>query len=660
MLLNKIIIKGFKPFQDQIEIDVSNPYQNDQNIALIGAMNGVGKTSLLEAINLCLYGAKNSVIFNWFNKNNALQGKYEIYISLSFDDNGDTIDVSRTYSIPKNTANQNYSDIESVLKVSRNGEFFKESEKAENFLKLKIPKNISQFFFFDGEKIQEIVGDGFSRNDIRESVEALLGIELLKKLYEDLKKVIADERKKYQNISDASIPSREKEVEGLKEKLETVIENIQELKKDIEEREEEKGHLKNIFEERFGKFPDVIEDKKEKEIELKHLKKELYKIDDSLSKFCKENLAVVLLSNFLPDLKDQIRKERAFKDDQRNFEEKNELVNRIIENLFEEECIICKRQVQFDREELFREISDRLFDQPSEDMEIMLDLSEKEEANILNIRAEENYRKIIEFKEKLRQKENFTNRLQTTEKKLGALELEKDDKETFKEIQNKILETEKLLGRRNAEKSDLTDTKKQLEDDISVKERELNRKYETYEKKRDTNRIVEYGRKLNRVIEKYIEIYRTKKVKELEKNLSDIFQRIFAKKLVQKIIINEKTLSITLKTDKNEIIRYKFSAGENEIFAISFLWALSKTSNLELPIIIDTPLARLDHAYREKLIRSYFPFASKQVIILSQNEEIVPGSEFYEILRDSLYLEKTLKYNHLNNKTTVDDGYFVN
>ena len=661
MLLNKIIIEGFKPFQDRMEINVSNPYENDQNIVLIGAMNGVGKTSLLEAINLCLYGAKNNVVLNWFNKNNALQKKYKIYISLSFDDKGDIIEVTRSYSIPKNLASPKYSDIESALTVCSNGEVFRNSEQTENFLNLKIPKNISQFFFFDGEKVQKIVVDGFSRKEIQESVEALLGIELLKKLHADLKKVIADERKKYQNVSDASKPDREKELEGLKQDLEAVINDIEELAKDIKEREEEKEQLEKIFEERFGKFPDIVEDKKEKEIELKYLKKEIGKIDDSISRFCKEDLAVALLSNFLPDLKDQIRKERAFKDEQRNFEGKNELVNRIIGSLFEEECIICKQHIQFDREELFWKISDKLFEQPSEGMEMILDLSEKEGASIIMVQVEENYRKIINFKETLKQKENVTNRLQVTEKRLGALELEKEEEENFKEIQNEILEIKNFLDRCNAEKSSRTDEKNQLEDVISVKERDLYKIYERHEKKKEASRIVEHGRKLNSVIEKYIEIYRTKKVKELENNLSDIFQKIFAKQFVREIAINEKTLNITLKTDKKEIINYNlFGAGEKEIFAISFLWALSKTSNLELPIIIDTPLARLDHTYRERLIHSYFPFVSKQVIILSQDEEIVPDSKFYKMLRPSIYLEKTLKYDDLNNKTTVDDGYFVN
>ncbi|OQX00555.1 MAG: DNA sulfur modification protein DndD [Desulfobacteraceae bacterium IS3] len=623
-------------------------------------MNGVGKTSLLEAVNLCLYGGKNNIIFNWFNKNNKLENKYYIYVSLSFHDNENTVEVIRTYSIPSPLAKPKINDIKSTLTVKYNDEIFENPDRAEDFLTLKIPKNISQFFFFDGEKIQEIVNDGFSKDDIRESVEALLGIELLKKLYEDLKKVIADERKNYPNISDASIPNREKEIEDLKNELETAIAGVQDLEKDIKENEEEKEQLTKAFEERFGKFPDIIENKKELEIERRNLKKENDKLDDSINNFCKESLSFVLLTNFLPELKNQIKKERTFKNDRRAFEEKNELVNKIIENLFGKECIICKRPVQFDREKLFQEISSRIFKQSPEQIDVILDSSEKEDASILNLNLEENYRKILDFKNMLNQKEDITNRLQDIEKKFRASELEKEDETNFQEIHKKISEKEKFIGRRKAEWSDLREKKSKLEDDIAIKERDLNKVYENYEKKKEANRLVEYSGKLNCVIEKYIEIYRTNKIKELEKNLFDIFIKIFAKK-IQEIKINEKTLDITLKEDENKSINYReFSAGEKEIFAISFLWALSKTSNLELPIIIDTPLARLDHNYRESLIRHYFPFASKQVIILSQNEEIVPDSEFHKMLNPSIYLEKTLTYDYSDNKTTICDGYFIN
>ncbi|MCK5869492.1 MAG: hypothetical protein KAG45_02400 [Methyloprofundus sp.] len=72
----------------------------------------------------------------------------------------------------------------------------------------------------------------------------------------------------------------------------------------------------------------------------------------------------------------------------------------------------------------------------------------------------------------------------------------------------------------------------------------------------------------------------------------------------------------------NEIPKESLSAGERQIYAIAMLDALAKTSSRKLPMIIDTPLGRLDSKHRKKLVENYFPSASHQVIILSTDTEI--------------------------------------
>ena len=77
-------------------------------------------------------------------------------------------------------------------------------------------------------------------------------------------------------------------------------------------------------------------------------------------------------------------------------------------------------------------------------------------------------------------------------------------------------------------------------------------------------------------------------------------------------------------TDRNghEIKKSALSAGEKEIFAVSLLWGLAQTSQLKLPIIIDTPLSRLDSAHRDNIVNNYFPNAGEQVIILSTDTQV--------------------------------------
>ena len=103
-----------------------------------------------------------------------------------------------------------------------------------------------------------------------------------------------------------------------------------------------------------------------------------------------------------------------------------------------------------------------------------------------------------------------------------------------------------------------------------------------------------------------------------------MYKRLSSKSgLIKDIIIDNKSYEIHI-TDRSghEIKKSGLSAGEKEVFAIALLWGLAQTSQLSLPIIIDTPLSRLDSTHRDNIINHYFPNAGNQVIILSTDTEI--------------------------------------
>jgi DNA sulfur modification protein DndD len=100
------------------------------------------------------------------------------------------------------------------------------------------------------------------------------------------------------------------------------------------------------------------------------------------------------------------------------------------------------------------------------------------------------------------------------------------------------------------------------------------------------------------------------------------------------------------------------SAGEKQIYAISLLWGLGKSSDIELPIIIDTPFARLDSEHRTNIAKHYFPFASEQVIILSTDEEI--DQKYFELLIASIGRKYLIEHYSENRHSIIKSGYFLN
>lgn len=99
------------------------------------------------------------------------------------------------------------------------------------------------------------------------------------------------------------------------------------------------------------------------------------------------------------------------------------------------------------------------------------------------------------------------------------------------------------------------------------------------------------------------------------------------------------------------------SAGEQQLMVISILWALAICSKKKLPVIIDTPLSRLDSLHRTALINTYFPNAGEQTIILSTDSEI--DSTYYELMKENVGDEFTLKYDELTKSTSIEEGYLM-
>ncbi|MBF0585108.1 MAG: DNA sulfur modification protein DndD, partial [Magnetococcales bacterium] len=86
------------------------------------------------------------------------------------------------------------------------------------------------------------------------------------------------------------------------------------------------------------------------------------------------------------------------------------------------------------------------------------------------------------------------------------------------------------------------------------------------------------------------------------------------------------------------------SAGMKQLAAISLLWALKSVSGKSVPVIVDTPLARIDRQNQENLLQSYFPQVAEQVIILPTDSEL--DREKYRLLAPYIYREYTLENPH--------------
>lgn len=174
----------------------------------------------------------------------------------------------------------------------------------------------------------------------------------------------------------------------------------------------------------------------------------------------------------------------------------------------------------------------------------------------------------------------------------------------------------------------------------------------------DVVRMTEQAGKTRSTMQEFLRRATERKIDRLSGTITESFRFLLRKRtLVERILIDPTTFAVTLYDNGGTALpRHRLSEGEKQIFAISMLWGLARSSSRPLPAVIDTPMARLDATHRQHLVERYFPKASHQVIILSTDTEV--DKKYYDVLRPNLARAYQLDYDEKERATVGREGYF--
>jgi len=165
--------------------------------------------------------------------------------------------------------------------------------------------------------------------------------------------------------------------------------------------------------------------------------------------------------------------------------------------------------------------------------------------------------------------------------------------------------------------------------------------------------------KIAALIAEAIEDLYPRYVTRLAEEMTAVYKQLAHKTLVKKIEIAT-DCTVKLLGDKgSNIRRMDSSAGEEQIFALSLIAAIAKVSGTKVPIVMDTPLARLDPDHRSNVLRYFAAHAGEQVIFLSQPDEV--NGEYLRVIRDRICKAYHIEFEELGDgvgKAHVRKGYF--
>ncbi|MCG6410174.1 DNA sulfur modification protein DndD [Vibrio fluvialis] len=660
MKFRKLSIENYKSFQFPTEIHFPDS-ENGKSIFLIGGMNGAGKTSIMESINYCLYGGKADEIFRAINRKEIAKGNAAVSFELTAElDDGSELIVKRSWSAGV-IESPKAKDLNERLVVVKDGKrvSVQNQQMWQDFIRATVPPGITQFFFFDGEKIQEIAADDHSEVRLKSSLEAALGIQNINQLSSDLLYLKQEERKGFVEISDEDLTFKESELKKEQAKYTRLNRERDEIKEDLTAFKEQYDEAKKRFQATFNRDPESRDAIREAEKRRIQTSNRLGQLESEIRVLCEKSLPFSLLGGFFDGIRQQIENERESLQGEAIKEHAEELAKKIVRVVEEPEPIYNERLSDEKMVELEKRIFNLLREGDAQAAtDKLLNLSDRDAARILQKIEELENSDVFLIKPLVEEKQELEVELKKIESSLNSGSATESEQELFGQLQEEMESCATQIGRKTEQLRILEEDILSLEKKIREIEIEIEKLYEKHNVSKEKSDFINECDAIAGLLNQFIVRMRKSKVHLLQEKTFEMYKLLSSKSgLIKDITIDEKSYEVKI-SDRNghEIKKSGLSAGEKEVFALSLLWGLSQTSQLNLPIIIDTPLSRLDSTHRDNIIRNYFPNAGDQVIILSTDTEI--DENYFKVLESHLSGAASLVFNHQQELTTLKTGYF--
>ena len=659
MILDEIVLQDFGVYEGRQSIRLTPP-DSTRPIILIGGLNGGGKTTLLDAIQLCLFGAHATV------SNRGSQG-YQAYLSYCIHRGADAGEAAiqigfrriiegreEQFSL-RRAWTRTEGGCQERFEVLRNGT--PEPLLAENWatqVEEYFPANIAHLFLFDGEQVEAYASRRDASALIGSAIQNLLGLDIVDRLEKDLR---VYERQKRSEKSDENEPL-DGAIAAMQQELDGVRTHIDDLR---QERASLQTHridrVKRALKEttqRYRRLGGQLYDRREAIGERRAAAAEAVREGQSeIREFVAGALPLVLVNELLESVgvRDRAEEEcRRAHDLSEALDVRDRSVLRYLVGQSVDDSAVEELRQFLERDRAERRALGRT--------ETLLDLVPDVRTDLHSL-----LRDALDDVAKAAQ---------------GLLERQGARREEYEQarVEHESIPGADTIADVVAEQQALKETLSRLEaehaaigSEIERHTRELERNRMTVSRlveaeakrkayREDRSRILHHSGMVRRTLESFRQGVIRRHVSRIEALVLECYQQLLRKSaLVTGLSIDPDDFSITLMDRNGEALSpERLSAGERQLLAVALLWGLARASGRPLPTAIDTPLGRLDSGHRMHVVERYLPFASHQVLIFSTDEEIV--GEYLDRLGPWIGRSYLLAYDDSRGATRVVPGYF--
>lgn len=659
MILDELVLENFGPYQTEQRITLAPPSEN-KPVVLIGALNGAGKTSILDALQLVLYGrfaacsGRGTLGYDTFlrrcinrSSDPAVGARVELQFRHTSQGAEHSYRVRRSWSEVSGGMRER-------VEVFFNGDLDRVlTENWETQVETFLPRRIAPLFFFDGEKIEALADPNRSAELLSVAIHSLLGVDVVEQLGADL--VILERRKR--------VPARDSDLERRIENAKTELALASER---YEVTYQDRGALQNEVdrvqkrlrdvEDRFRREGgELYEQRESLEAQRSAVEEELRIAEDRLRDIMSGASPLLLVRPLLAAIAEQGEREahvhRAMLLDGILAERDRALLAQAALATAPADVLVTLSQhLEEDRARRHAEAGGERYLHLSGETRLLLngllegELSDRGHEAIVDALQDAR-----EWQIRLDDVDRTLARVPQADAISNLLDALRDARTAYEHASARLTAQEEALRQAGHERevkqkrldaAESAGADSRLEMEISA-------------------RIVSHSRRVRETLERYRSSMVQRHVGRLQDLVLNSFQRLLRKeRLVGKLLIDAKTFSIHLETPDNQPLSAdRLSAGERQLLAVAILWGLGRAAGRHLPIVIDTPLGRLDSAHRANLLERYFPYAGHQVVLLSTDTEI--GARERSMLGSFLGVEHTLNFDETIGSTRVEPGYFL-
>ena len=637
MFLDYIEITNFRPYYGTQRINFG--YNDDENLTVIIANNGSGKTSLVNALTWCLYGDELHDVRDKSEPLYNLRAAKEAEEIMDENEGKDSWDVAeilvkvkirfyyydgskkKYFAITREEKYEKWgevgwnSNLDSHLIVDETDKDTLEGKSATLAIESKIPEDMFQYFFFNGATLSN-----YFRNDselnLKTSIEDISQMDLINDVSYHLNKTHEklttqfDKKNKGSDINYDSLISKK-----LNEKT------------DLLNEKEKNNNQIDIAQANIFKFTEKLENvdsehAKELEKERKDLESQLKSVKKNIDSDRKEYESLILELFPITVLFDEIVNAKTLMDEAKEKKTAPPLVeDDLINDILEDGVCICGTHVD-EHPECIEELKNRL----------------KRNSKVKRDDFYDDYYEIKKVLSKLNKLPNIDKLKQNIDdNEVNKVFLENQIKEISEELINIDLEDVAEYEKQLQENRNALNRLRKRNDSITSQLNRLDGEVSSLKNKREQTEIVSEELKVLREKIKFAESAMDI-VTDLRKNVQNHIRKKINDKTNQQFtnidwgynkytnvnIGNDYKITIK-KSSGDEISPGDLSDGEENLLALSFMMALHSLSGFEIPLIIDAPLEKLDKGKRIDFISGLHQFtADKQIVFLFTDSQYTP------------------------------------